>query len=232
MAAEESLKNRINKFFLGKYSGEFLKKVLGPISAIIFALSIGISWALYPDYDWTQMDVSYLGSPYRNPAGWIFWSVGMFLTGIIMFTIVGYIRRKLVPIFKIHAKIGVLFFYLSSFGMILLGLIPQFKGGIFADLHFANALFAFGGLYFGTWTFCFHMLINEGFRKKALIMAALAFGSTTFLIVTQSLRLLAFPPNSEIPNFLDFSLSEWVLLFGIFGAFTVFLLNLPKDDIE
>ncbi len=226
------MKEKIIKFLSGKYSSEFLKKVLGPLSIIIFSVFIGISWILYPNYNWTQMDISYLGHPERNPAGWIFWGLGLILTGIIMFSISGYIKQRISSIFGIHATIGVLFFYLSSIGMILLGAVPQGQLEVLETLHVTQAVFAFGGLYLGTWTFCIHMLKKEEFRKKAIIMTILAFGTSVGLALTQSIRILALPPDSPIPWILNFSLWEWLLLFGIFGAFVVLLFNLPKDEIK
>ena len=113
MSIVEQIKEKFQNFFIGKYSGDFLKYRLGPLSVIIFAVFIGISWALYPNYNFTQMDVSYLGHPERNPIGWFFWSLGLVLTGIIMLSITGYIHQRLSSIFGIHTKIGVLFFYLS-----------------------------------------------------------------------------------------------------------------------
>ena len=223
-------KDKIIEFLTGKYSGDFLKKRLGPLSIIIFAVFIGISWVLYPDYNWTQMDISYLGHPEKNIDGWFFWGIGLVLTGIIMFTIAGHINHRLSDIFGIHTKIGTLFFYLSAIGMILLGAIPQGQEDILKNLHIVHAVLAFGGLYLGTWTFCIHMLKKEEFRKKAIIMALLVFGISAGLVLTQIIRILAFPSRTDVPWILDFSLWEWLLLFGIFGAFIILLFNLPKKD--
>jgi hypothetical protein len=232
MSKSEEIKEKLKNLITGKYSGDFLRKRLGPLSLVIFAVFIGISWILYPNYNFIQMDVSYLGHPERNPLGWIFWSFGLVLTGIIMLSITGYIYQRLSSIFGIHTKIGVLFFYLSSIGMILLGSIPQGQAEIVKTLHVVHAVFAFGGLYLGTWTFCIHMLKKEEFKKKARVMTVLAFGVTIGLALTQIISILAFPESSQIPWILEFSLWEWLLLFGIFGAFVILLFNLPKDEEE
>ena len=232
MSNIENIKKSIKKLFIGEYSGDFLKKKLGPLSILVFAGFMGISWILFPNYNWTQMDISNLGHPELNPLGWIFWSIGLTLTGIIMLSITGYIKRRLIPIFNIHAKIGTFFYYLSAIGMIFLGLIPQFEGDIFKILHYMFAGFAFGGLYLGTWTFCIHMLKDEEFKRKARVMTVLAFGPSMGLALTQSIRLLVSFPNNQIPWIIEFSLWEWLLLFGIFGAFVFLLFNLPKNEKE
>ena len=114
--------------------------------------------------------------------------------------------------------------------MIFLGAITQGQEHLVKDLHFFNAVLAFGALYFGTWTFCIHMLKKDEFKKRAIVMTILAFSTTVGLAITQIFRVLAIPSNMETPWFLDFSFWEWNLLFGVFGAYVLLLFNLPKDD--
>ena len=82
----------------------------------------------------------------------------------------------------------------------LLGIIPQGRAESLKILHVTDAVFAFGGLYLGTWTFCIHMLTKEDFKQKAIVMTMLAFGTSIGLALTQTIRLLTFPESGSVPG--------------------------------
>ena len=142
----KKIKNEIKNILTGQVSKRTLTHVLGPLIIIMFITFIAVSWILYPNYNWTIMNISYLGDPYKNPFGWIFWSIAIAVTGFLLILIIPYFHRRLFQINKI-AIFGTFFQAIAIIGMIGVGIIPQFEPKIFNLIHVINSACALGGLY-------------------------------------------------------------------------------------
>ncbi len=221
-------KSNLKRIFTGNYSREILTRVIAPLSIITYSVFIAFSWILYPNYDWTSMFISDLGVPAQNPIGWIVWSVGHVLVGIMLIPIISYLRPRLVSINKKWATIGTLFLYLAPIGAIGLGVIPQFPGEIIAVLHVINASLLMGGLYLGVWILAIILFNITQVQKKSIPIICSAFGAPIGFLTTQGIRLLIYPPESTIPFYLTFSTWEWILLYGIFFACILLIYIVPE----
>ena len=167
---------KLKDILKGEYEKEFLIHRILPLLLGVFITFIAISWILYPIiYNPVFMDISFLGHPIRNPLGWVWWSIGMTASGILMFSIPPFIGRKLYSghfIKKIFAVLGTGILYVSLVGMVLIGVIPQYThiNPIFNDIHLFNAILAFGGMYLAIacWAIC--LLLDSRTRTNKLMI--------------------------------------------------------------
>lgn len=224
---------KVKSFFGGDYSRELLTKYLAPLLLINFFLWILIAILGYPGYDMTRMDISYLSIIQKSPY-WIAWSIGMISTGNLMLSVVSHFRKNMDYLPKKGVWIMIPFFYLSSYGIIGLGLIPinyDYAFQILNELHLIHAIAAFGGFYFGFWIWILMMIIKKERRKDVIIPSIFAFGPVIGLIITQLIRIaLNMPLRDAEIWILRFSFWEWMLLFGVLGAF-MSLLYVTRDDV-
>jgi hypothetical membrane protein len=192
----------------------------------------------YSGYDWTMCDISFLGVINRNPGGWLYWSIGMSLTGIFIIPIVPYLYNRLVDVDRKAAKIGCAFFYLAGIGLFFLGLFPQ-NGDFFFEviLHPLNGGFALGGLFMGMFIMEKLFLRNNQInRVLTIIMITILWSIPAGFLISQGYSfILDGIIDNTGPWFLHFSTWEWMLLFGIFSVFlmsAVILPAQPKGKVE
>ena len=190
----EEIKDHFKTIISGNFERTTLTHVIVPLLIITFIGLMAISWIIYPNYDWTTMNISYLGSPDRNPFGWIFWSVGIAATGFLLIPVVPYLHRRVVLIHKI-AYIGTFFLIVSVIGMIGVGTIPQFEPKIFNTIHVINSAMALGGQYLclGFYGICF--LMDERIRSNKVLIPFTILGwfAPIGTIINQGIRFLFVP---------------------------------------
>lgn len=221
------------KFLInGQFSKKFLLFFWVPLMVAVFLTFLLVSMNLCPGYHWTMFDISYLGITYENTQGWIYWAIGMTLTGLLMFPVVPYIYHRLAHINEKQAKIGSGFLYLSAIGLFFLGLLPQNGNIVLEDIiHPMNGGFAFGGLFIGMFILEKPILRNKAIKKPLVIlMLIFLWGGPIGFLVSQgiSFGLDGIIDNSG-PWYLHFSTWEWMLLYSIFAVFLLSALILPKN---
>lgn len=223
---------KIKYLFSGQFSKTFLWLIWIPLMVTVFLSFLLVSMNLCQDYHWTIFDISYLGVTYENPEGWIYWAIGMVLTGVLMLPVVPYIYHRLALIDAKLTKIGCGFLYLSAIGLFFLGLLPQNGNPVLEDIiHPMNGGFAFGGLFIGMFILEKPILKNKAIKKPLVIlMLIFLWGGPIGFLVSQgiSFGLDGIIDNSG-PWYLHFSTWEWMLLYSVFAVFLLSALILPKN---
>jgi hypothetical membrane protein len=210
------------------------------------ALCFALAWRRYPGYDMTTHDISDLGQPKGNPEGWMFWSLGMGIAGLMMIPLCSYAIRTMDALHKssppgIQWKVrwGARLLRLAWVGMLGLALIPQYRG--LDPAHQLAGVFAFGGLYVTmlflwgrTWR-----AVPQVARWKVLVFHLSAWWGVVGFLGTQGYRF--FRGDAADWHSVDgicrnpvfrFSLWEWNLFIALTTAFALFLLILPGPSAE
>lgn len=229
LSNNQDFKSKIKILFSGHFSKKYLTHFLGPLTIIAFTLFMAISCILYPNYDWLQMTISSLGDPISNPIGWIFWSIGLALTGIFTIPIISYLKLKLMDLGKIYTLIGTLLLYFAAIGLIGLGVIPQFPADIFSLIHVINASLTMGGMFLGIFFLGIPFLKSKSIRKILIPVAIFGWGAPIGFLITQGIRFLILTPLSNMPWFFSFTMWEWMLQYGILGAFIILVYLIPEN---
>ncbi|MHA1149532.1 MAG: DUF998 domain-containing protein [Promethearchaeota archaeon] len=206
-----------------------VKRIILPLYIISFIFFMAMSWLYFPNYDLTENDISALGHPQENPEGWIFWSIGMIIAGTMNIIIVLHIKDKMIREYQTNGKVSVILFFLAGYGIIGLGIIPQF-GGIFYFFHIFHASLGFGGLYLGTWIMIRLFFKEEKTRSNAYIMLLLGVVIPICFFIFQGIRISMFTEKNPGICYLNFSFWEWMLFFGIFIAYLILINTLLKES--
>ena len=240
------MNNSGNQVRLGKPRVEKARVsgIYGPLVIGVFLTFLGLAWRHYPGYTWIYNDISYLGSPELNPQGWGYWAIGMAITGLlcipIIFSLVGQMK-EVGTTMKGWVRIGFILYLACAYGMIGLGLVPQFPGAVFLGFHIFHAVLAMGGLYLGT--FCWgvvifrHLLDNTATitpisKGGFLLTVVFGYGGPVGFLITQGVRLAQGGEYRDCatepcPWYLAFSAWEWILFLCIFATFVVFWYLVP-----
>jgi hypothetical membrane protein len=224
----------LRKIFLGDFSRRILTFYITPLLIIVFSVFMAISWILYPGFNLTRMEISQLGSPDLNPAGWVFWSIGMGLTGVLYLPIIPYINNRIGKINGKITKMGTILLYVSAIGSIGVGVIPQFAHVSFQTIHVINAGMALGGLYLGMFFWGLPLLKEKIMQKKLVLIAIFGWGAPIGFIITQSIRLMINVPEileqiSTLPWYFTFQTWEWLLMICIMAAFLILIYAIPEE---
>jgi len=228
---------KLKDILKGEYEKEFLIHRILPVLLGVFVTFLAISWIVYPVlFNPVFNDISFLGHPSRNPLGWIFWSIGMTASGILMFPIPPFIGKKLYSghnIQKIFAVLGTGILYVSLVGMVLVGCIPQYSfiNLIFEDIHLFNAILAFGGMYLaiGCWAIC--LIFDARTRTNKLMIPFTIAGWFTPIgfSISTVFRIQGGYDLREV-WILSVSLWEWSLLILGLLCFALVIFMLPDDE--
>ncbi len=229
----------------GQFSKRFLTRVYLPV---VF-LQLGFFYILaiwqYEGYDFTHMDISFLGSPYGNPSGWYYWAIGMTVAGILFFPTVPYIYRALVRMNRGIAYIVTFLLVGFGIGMIGLGIIPQYRH--LTVYHGINTALAFGGLYLSLLVLLFYFTIKFQIVNASkwlpvsilVIMALLEFIPLLGMVISQGIRISQGIDivwdrsclNGIIcPWYMTISFWEWMMFFGAVGNLILFSFSLPNPN--
>jgi len=184
-------------------------------------------------------DISFLGHPRLNPAGWQFWSVGMGLSGVMLWPITVYISRRMraltagqFPGRRRLVAAGTVASRCACFGQVGLALIPQFPG--LDPAHELAGVLAMGGLYVAMWIFAGILVSSPpiSLAKTLLFGLVVSWGPIGFL-VTQGWRFFV---HGELGHdvsasaeylLLRFSLWEWLLFFCLFPSLLLVVWGCP-----
>lgn len=183
---------KIKDFFFGKFSKRFLIRYYLPlmIGSLFFLLLM--AYIFYPPnddypYHWTTSMISRLGWPHENPIGFIFFSIGFALFGVLVIPLVPYFHRRISEIDKGKANLIALLMIMYSTAFFLIGIIPNYPHPrIFNRIHGINAFFLFFGLYFTAIMFAILILKDDNsvFSRKLTIVyfLILIYGISTLII--------------------------------------------------
>jgi len=227
--------NIIKNLFIGRYSRNYYKRYILPISFSIFFTLLIISRIAFPGfYSITTNAISDLGNPILNPfPGWFFFSLAFWSMAILFPPLFLYLHHRLIKIHKIEATLGTISNFVSIFGMILLGIFPNLPE--IMTIHLIAAVLSFGGLGLAI-TFYWLAIIHDSIQKAmryhhlGIVMILVII---TFLLAAISF-LGIFEISSEIflidiAWLLNYPFWEWVLF--ILFALQLFFIGLiiPKQ---
>ena len=211
---------------------------------VICAACLALAARSYPHYSMFDHDISFLGHPHLNPAGWLYWSAGMGLSGIMLWPITVHISRSMraltagqSPRRRRLVVAGTVASRCACFGLVGLALIPQFPG--LDPAHELAGVFAMGGLYVALWIFAGILVCSPpiSLGKTLLFGVALGWGPVGYL-VTQGWRFFVYGELGHDVNvspqylLLRFSLWEWLLFFCLFPSLLLVVLGLPDPRSE
>lgn len=151
---------QINPVFLGKgtrkTNGLFF---LG--SFAFFWLCLGLSQLVFPNgYDWLARTISEEGNHAKNPVGWIFFTIGVCTTAVLLISQSLYIYRHLYPNVLLLSRITLFFLITGSIGLFIVGSVSE----EYRIPHDVGAFVAFGG--FGLGAFCTFLISIRRFILK------------------------------------------------------------------
>ena len=185
---------------------------------------------VYPDYSLADHDISFLGHPRQNPAGWLFWSAGMGLAGLMLWPVTVHIPRSLraltagqSPARRRLVAAAAPASRCSSIGLVGLALIPQLPG--LDHAHELAGVLAMGGMYVALWLIAGLLAGSPptSTGKTWLLILAVGWGPAGFLL-TQGWRFFVYGELGHDvgagPQYLllRFSLWEWLLFVCLFPA--------------
>ncbi|MHA1377494.1 MAG: DUF998 domain-containing protein [Candidatus Helarchaeota archaeon] len=139
--------------FQGKFSKKTLMHYYLPFLIIFPLLCLLVARLFYPyiplyPYNWTTSMISRLGWPEENPTGFIFFSIGFIVEGIMLLPLSHYLYKKFLEVNEITAKIIRFLLIFYSVATLLIGLIPNYsKPPIFGIVHGINAIIIFFGFF-------------------------------------------------------------------------------------
>ena len=123
------------QFSLHEPSRTFLLSCWIPAQFVVCAACLVLAARSYPHYSMFDHDISFLGHPRLNPAGWLFWSAGMGLGGVMLWPVTVYMSRSMraltagqSPGRRRLVAAGTVASRCACFGLLGLALIPQFPG--------------------------------------------------------------------------------------------------------
>jgi len=213
-----------------------------PALTVLIATCLLLAGRTYPDYSLVDHDISFLGHPRMNPAGWGFWSAAMALGGVMLWPVATYISRAMRALTADRslrqrrlAAWGAWAARCASIGMFGLALVPQLPG--LDPPHQLAGVMAMGGLYVALWLFVGILIASLpiGPMGAVLLIAAVAWGPIGFL-ATQGWRFFRYGElghdakvTPQLP-LLQFSLWEWLLYFCLFVALPVVVWQLRETN--
>jgi hypothetical protein len=232
------------RFSLREPSRTFLLGCWIPAQFAICAACLVLAGRSYPHYSMFDHDISFLGHPSLNPAGWLFWSAGMGLSGIMLWPITVYISRRMRALTagqsaarRKLAAAGTIASRCACFGLIGLAVVPQLPG--LDPAHQLAGVLAMGGQYVALWIFAGIVVCSPpiSVAKAMLFGVALGWGPVGYL-ATQGWRFFVYGELGHDVNvspqclLLHFSLWEWLLFFCLFPALLLVVWVLPDPASE
>ncbi|MFX1450508.1 MAG: hypothetical protein ACFFCM_06685 [Promethearchaeota archaeon] len=238
---------KLKEVFQGMLSKKNLTHYYLPLMIGSFLFFLLIARLFYPyipifPYNWTTSMISRLGWPEENPIGFVFFSLGFILYGILTLPIVQYVYRKYFKINGFYAKFIAFFFYAYSIASMLIGIIPNFyEPRIFKLIHGINAIIIFLGFFLMSFISATLMLkhnLSGGkitiFSKKLLII----YLSILIYCIICAFFLVTFAPNNRtgrfIPNpitpfYFSAPFYEWQAFMAIFCLLTIQCFIIPEE---
>lgn len=212
-----------------------------PAQFAVCAMCLVLAAHTYPHYSIFDHDISFLGHPRQNPAGWLFWSAGMGLDGLMLWPVTVYISRGIRALTAGQSTgrrrlvaTGTAASCCACAGLLGLALIPQYPG--LDPAHQLAGVLAMGGLYVALWIFAWILICSPpiSVAKTMLLVLSLGWGPVGFLL-TQGWRFFVYGEVGHDVNvsspylLLRFSLWEWLLYFCLFPGLLLVVSLLPDS---
>lgn len=228
---------------MGRAPKRFYLVLWLPLLTVLWAGCFFIAWRAYPNYQFPNHDISFLGHPALNPQGWWYWSLGMGIASVMMFPPVRHLSRQMHEITlgqnqspRRFVSMGSFCLHLSCVGLMGLALAPQ--GERFDLVHKASGALAMGGMYATLlilWSAPLFKAVPMSVGRVATLLFSTWWGVIGFLL-TQGYRFFAYGELGRVLKhkhesiLLRFSLWEWMLFVAGTTAFVVFFAFLPSQD--
>jgi len=244
------MRKLFDDYFQGNISKRFLIFVCGSMAVFFFAGGIVLAACFFPgSYDWRYQGMSILWSRADNPAGHLFWSLGLVSALLLCLPSCGYFLRRLEPWSPRVAHRAGFALRTGYIAGILVGLesafFPNFGGYIY-KAHEYTAIVAFSGIYLGAagFWYCLTVWLLEDRRWLAWAMGGLFLlcaAPVAGAILSQA--WLFFDPHRPpwvspewvrlgIPLWLSIAFWEWLGACGLVICVTVLAIVLPAKPHE
>ena len=246
----------LKDIFQGNITKKSLLYYYLPLMIGIYLLCLGIARSLFPyniiePYYWTTSMISRIGVPEENPIGFIIFSIGFIIEGIMYLPISIYLYKKFSKIDelprkfsktgKLPSKLIGLFLICYSISTFLIGAIPNFSfPPIFTVIHGINASVIFAGFGLMTLVSALTMLNNYLIEKGAIfsrnLLILLIIFSVYYLIsflmilvgfymTWNSIQIL----EPTLPFYYSAPFWEWQAYMLTFVILTIQCIILPED---
>lgn len=166
-----NLKENVKTIVKGDCSKKTMFRFYLPAITAVLIFTLFLSWIFYPEnssypYDWTTSTISRLGWPEENPLGYMFFSIGMSMYGLLSLPLVPFYYKKYSKINDGQARNIAVLMIAYSTSILLIGAIPFYtEPTIFLTIHAINALIIFIGFYIMTFLIIW-MIIKESYLEK------------------------------------------------------------------
>jgi len=208
-------------FFTGLYSKKAAIAHL-TIIYLVFVVFILASIASYPgNYSILTNAISNLGNLDQNPfPGWLFFSIGLWILGPLVFPHYLYQYRALKAAQKYFATIFLVISVIICIGIIGVGMFSEVDQTFLEHVIFA--VMAFGGLFFAgiiSWIPLIIIAIREKARRKRLLLRGIVALMMLILVGTAVVTAWVYlsVKLNGVPESGLFSISfwEWMLFFAV-----------------
>jgi hypothetical protein len=226
--------NTLKRIWIGEMPKQFWTHRYWPVMFSMYGVLMVIARLFFPGYNMLAMSISYMGNPYVNPIGCIPWSIAHAAFGVMMFPGIRYMYHQLALTPRKFLKSGTFFMVLAAYGIIGLGVIPQFHFSGSSAIHVFNAACLIGGFYIANLLWSGIMNKDPGVSKPLRsIWGLLTFGLFIGIGLSQAI-LLAVGGTSQAciggtcPWYFSIDLGEWFILFVIMADFAILLFLIPE----
>jgi len=187
---------------------------------------------LYPNsYSILRRSISSLGNPYKNPDGYLYWNIAMFVTGFMLIPTLLYFYRALEPIAHITSQMFLYIGIISSLGISGVGLFSEET-----IIHYVFATIAFFGLIFAF--SCNVYTLSKQLKSKAawpkliptiLLFAQLFLIMAGFLTAFSIYWLYYFFDIYLFIELFYLPLWEWLVLISNFVYISALFVMIPQE---
>jgi hypothetical protein len=213
-------KSKLLAFFSGNFPAKYLPAYITPVF-VEFVMFLVVALLLFPDYTFFAYSISAMGSPVKNPRGWLFFSASIWSMAILLMPFFMHAARTFMPYRPRSARIFQVAIIVMEIGTLLIGFFPEVPP--IDSVHYIVAAMAFGGFYMAAIVscICLFMMQRKTFmpRRKTtiracvfltiLILSTISIGTLISALV--SLHAEGIPANILINMYFW----EWMYLAGM-----------------
>jgi hypothetical protein len=214
-----------------------------PALALLWAGCFLLAARTYCGYEITTHDISALGDPGFNPRGWSWWSIGMGIAAVLIYSPIAHASRRMRELTTDQSRgtrrlvsIGAVCMRCGCLGMAGLALAPQ-RHGLGDLLHVIAGVFAFGGVYVTLLFFWSVPLfrVRDMSAVRLTLFTLSAWWAVIGYLSTQGFRYFAYgEAGHDLKHrgesiLLRFSLWEWMLFAALVSSFAVLVAVLPTE---
>ena len=178
------VKSKILAFFYGNFPKRILPRYV-VITAIEFSAFIIVALVLFPSYTFFNYSISSLGSPLKNPRGWIFFSIAQWSMAVLLLPFFMLASRVL---WKYQPRSAFMFRIFAVVMVIGTGLVGFFPEAPPVDaVHYFAAGMIFGGFFLAVIASCLPLFIMQrrivSTPLRISVRACLIFTISAFSII-------------------------------------------------